>query len=288
MHNMGSGQASFREERFSLSWGSLSALRLQRAKQTQILALHGWLDNAASFVPLMNCASSGDWLALELAGHGHSDARGADNFGHFLDHVVDLLAVARELPGPINLIGHSMGGGIGMLFAAAFPEHVRALVLIDALGPLSHGEFQYPAALRSGAEARLAFRDKRRSYPSLEPLVQARVQAGGISEASARLLTERGVEHLPSGIRFRTDPRHLLPSTQRSSEAQILAAIGALQCSTLAILAEPRTAFLSGERMEKRMAAWPRLKLAHLKGSHHLHMESAEAVWPLIEAFLSE
>ena len=39
----------------------------------------------------------------------------------------------REKPGPVHLVGHSMGGLAGLLFANAHPEDVAALMVVDAL-----------------------------------------------------------------------------------------------------------------------------------------------------------
>lgn len=35
----------------------------------------------------------------------------------------------------ISIIGHSLGGGIGFMYAALFPEHVDKLVSLDIVGP---------------------------------------------------------------------------------------------------------------------------------------------------------
>jgi pimeloyl-ACP methyl ester carboxylesterase len=39
-------------------------------------------------------------------------------------------------PGPVDVVGHSMGGAISLFHAAAYPEQVRRLVVVDAAGIL--------------------------------------------------------------------------------------------------------------------------------------------------------
>ena len=60
------------EIRLPVAWGELAGLRLVRPGRPKVLALHGWLDNAASFVPLLPYLDGFDLLLLDLPGHGHS------------------------------------------------------------------------------------------------------------------------------------------------------------------------------------------------------------------------
>ncbi|HSJ15625.1 MAG TPA: alpha/beta fold hydrolase [Longimicrobiales bacterium] len=71
------------------------------------------------------------------------DQRGAgnsslpDSTGYSLyDYVNDIEAVRRHLGGPrITLLGHSWGAALGALYAAAYPQHLRALVLVAPMPP---------------------------------------------------------------------------------------------------------------------------------------------------------
>jgi pimeloyl-ACP methyl ester carboxylesterase len=57
---------------------------------------------------------------------------------HFLDGIQYIRRVADHLGlAKVNLIGHSMGGGMSMLFAAVYPEHVSHLIMLDAIKPIS-------------------------------------------------------------------------------------------------------------------------------------------------------
>jgi pimeloyl-ACP methyl ester carboxylesterase len=72
-------------------------------------------------------------LAVDQRGHGSSRlAADPDHRRNWLDLRDDLLALLAALDqGPVVLAGHSMGGTVSLLAAAAAPEAVRGLVLLD-------------------------------------------------------------------------------------------------------------------------------------------------------------
>ncbi|MEW9531253.1 alpha/beta fold hydrolase [Microbispora sp. NPDC049125] len=72
--------------------------------------------------------------APDLRGHGLSERTDAYSLELMRDDVLGLLD-ALEL-GRVDLIGHSMGGAVAYLLAAARPERVRRLVLEDVGAPL--------------------------------------------------------------------------------------------------------------------------------------------------------
>ena len=61
-----------------------------------VLALHGWLDNAASFAPLAPYLidDNTSLIALEFAGHGRSAHRPLGAGYHFTDHMRDAMFAA--------------------------------------------------------------------------------------------------------------------------------------------------------------------------------------------------
>lgn len=107
------------------------------AAKKKILAMHGWLDNSNSFSLLApQLADRGfDIVATEHAGHGHSSHApfGAVlSYSTYTEHAV---AIMKELEWDSCLVlGHSMGAGVATSLAAAFPEKVEKLVLIEGLG----------------------------------------------------------------------------------------------------------------------------------------------------------
>jgi pimeloyl-ACP methyl ester carboxylesterase len=72
-------------------------------------------------------------LALDLPGSGESPIPAGEAPGLPLFVRAVAGAIRALCPGPVDLAGHSMGGGIVIALAAQHPELVRRLVPVDAL-----------------------------------------------------------------------------------------------------------------------------------------------------------
>ena len=253
------------------------------------LALHGWLDNAASFDAIAVRLPQLQLCALDLPGHGLSEHRPPAASYHFVDYVADVLAAADALGWPrFALIGHSLGAGIATLLAAIAPERIECVALIEGLGPAASPPEDAPSILRRAlADSQRTARSQRTLYQSFEAAVQARMNGiGKLSEKAARVLCERGLELVPEGYRWRNDRRLYAGSRLRMSEPQVLAFIREMRVPTLLIRAEPGLA-TDARVQQARVTAHPGLRVERLAGSHHLHMEAQCAqVAALIAAFI--
>ncbi|MEO6077148.1 MAG: alpha/beta fold hydrolase, partial [Dokdonella sp.] len=126
------------ELRLPLRHLSLAARCWGDASLPPLLALHGWLDNAASFDGLAPLLETRHVVAIDMVGHGRSDWRNASASDYWVDYLDDIDQVFRHFAwNNADLLGHSLGGTLASTYAAAFPERVSRLVLIEALGPLS-------------------------------------------------------------------------------------------------------------------------------------------------------
>ena len=87
--------------------------------------------------------SLGRVVALDQRGHGESDK--PDSGYDFATIVHDLAGFvsAVGIAGPCVLAGHSWGGSVALAFAAAHPDRVRGLVLID--GGFADMQSRFPA-----------------------------------------------------------------------------------------------------------------------------------------------
>lgn len=252
-----------------------------------LLALHGWQDNAATFDRLAPLLPQFHIVAMDFAGHGFSDWRPDGVRYHTVDHVDDVLAVVTALGWErFSLLGHSMGAGIGVLFAGTFPERIERLLLLDGIGPWPGEPEQGPDILR---EALLEWRDweprPERVFADLETAVAAR-QRGftPLSAEAARLLCGRGVKEVPGGYSWTLDRRVRHHSPLRFTEAQARAFLARIDAPLLLVRAEP--GFAAAEAMFA--ARWGVIRNGTLKavaGSHHLHLEEQA---PEVAAIISD
>ena len=92
----------------------LAALISDNREDPPVIALHGWLDNAASFTPLANFLSGIRLIAIDFPGHGKSEHRTGANAYHFVDYAADIILAADELGlGTVHFTGsliRSWGG----------------------------------------------------------------------------------------------------------------------------------------------------------------------------------
>jgi len=252
-----------------------------------VLALHGWLDNAASFDQLAPLLPDHHLLVLDLAGHGRSQHRHPSVVHHFIDWAPEIVAVADALEWTaFGLIGHSMGAGISTLVAGTFPDRVQKLVLLEGAGPLSADASRAPAQLASAIDDEFrASAASPRIFPDLDAAIEARLRDSDLDRESARLLVERGSEPFDGGIRFTHDPRLRTRSRTRLTENQVLAFLSAITCPVLAVRALQGWPFPEDIVMA-RLAVIQHLETAEIEGGHHVHLTHPERVAPVINQFL--
>ncbi|MFG1949454.1 alpha/beta fold hydrolase [Nonomuraea sp. NPDC048826] len=97
-----------------------------------VVAVHGLGGSALNWLAIAPWLT-GEWrlLALDLAGHGLTRTRGR-RAGVAANRLLLHRFVERVAGRPVILLGNSMGGMISLLEAAASPETVAGLVLLDA------------------------------------------------------------------------------------------------------------------------------------------------------------
>lgn len=281
-----------REVSLQTALGPLAALR-NLGQGPRVLALHGWLDNAASFLPLAPYLDDVELVALDLPGHGRSPHLGAGGDYSFAGSIACVLDAADALGWErFSLLGHSMGGAISSMVAAACPQRVERLAVIEALGVLTEAAERTHLRLREAVAAQRALKDKQlRVFPDIDTAVRARMQAGrvpgsGLQAGLVRLLVERGLREVPGGYVWSSDPRLTLPTLVRMTEAQMDDLLAGIECPTLALFADPPQPYLPDVARRHRVAQLPHGRMEVLQGGHHLHMQQPAQVAGVIAPFL--
>lgn len=256
--------------------GRFAGLRNGNSGAPPLLALHGWLDNAASFAPMAPFLAGYDLVALDLPGHGQSFHYPVDAEYSLFSTLLDVLAAADALGWTrFTLLGHSMGGAIASLLASAAPERIERLRLIEAIGPLAASEDTTAERLREAVAKRRALDGKRkRVFDDPDLAVRARMQTNitSLDEASARLLVGRGLNIVEGGYEWSSDTRLTLPTAVRMSEAQVADCLRAIVCPVRMVMADPAPPYIPTAMRDGRIACVRDIACTVLPGSHHLHM----------------
>ena len=276
-----------REFGIDIPLGRIAALRGGSEGGTPVLALHGWLDNAASFVPLARHLGGVDLVAIDLPGHGRSAHLAIGSDYSFFGSVNVVLDIADALGWErFALLGHSMGAGIASLVAAACPQRITRFVAIEALGALAEIPERTATRMREAVAASRALPKKAlRVFPALEPAIRARMQANALSEPVARLLVERGTREVEGGFVWSSDPRLTLPSFTRLTEAQVADLVAGIECPVKVIHGDPAQPYLPDPVRRAHAAALRDGELVVIPGGHHLHMEQPDEVAKAIGDF---
>ena len=101
-----------------------------------LVLVHGWMDVSASYQFTVDALQQERRIiAPDWRGFGLTSSAQADHY-FFADYLADLdLLLDHYAPGEaIDLVGHSMGGNVAMMYAGVRPERVRKLVNLEGFG----------------------------------------------------------------------------------------------------------------------------------------------------------
>ncbi|GAA3759276.1 alpha/beta hydrolase [Flavobacterium ginsengiterrae] len=96
---------------------------------TAVVLLHGFLENKKMWTEYVDLFSKKNRvITIDLLGHGESDSLGyvheMEENANVVNHVLEHLKIEKAI-----ILGHSMGGYVGLAFAELYPEKILKLVL---------------------------------------------------------------------------------------------------------------------------------------------------------------
>jgi pimeloyl-ACP methyl ester carboxylesterase len=265
---------------------SLAAKTWGTACQPKILALHGWLDNAASFDALATLLADNYYIvALDLPGHGLSEHT-QDDYYPFLNYVTAVHQVIQQLNWQqFVLLGHSMGGSIASVISRQLPDQVTALISLDAIGPLSIEIMENSSAI--SMTTRLISQAQKRPrtrYNSLQQMAERRAKMNQVDSAKIMPLIERGVEKCNNYYLWRFDPKLLQVTQKYMTELEVKNILQNIQCPVLIVEASDGL-LIDNKIVDERKQYFTHLSVAQLAGGHHLHLDQADTVYQSILSF---
>jgi pimeloyl-ACP methyl ester carboxylesterase len=267
-----------KERKFEVAGLTLAACEWGEPGGEPVLALHGWLDNAASFVPLASRLAGCHIVAVDAAGHGFSHSRSPDAAYNIWQEVGDAVDVADRLGWDrFTMLGHSRGAAVAALLAGTFPERVAKLVLIEGAQPILSAADEAPENLAKAILETRSLRGKAgRVFADRETALAQRAQGfTPVEIETAALLATRSLREVAGGFQWHADQRLKANSEVRFTAEQAAAFARRVEAPTILFLAE-RSPFAHRPEFQALVAQFPSLEKITLPGGHHMHMEGGE------------
>lgn len=251
-----------------------------------LLFLHGYLDNSASFCPLLDHLNDFSCLSLDLPGHGKTFHRSHDAHYHLIDYAYDLHRLIQDIGhGQIILVGHSLGGIIASILASTGVESIASLVCIESAGPLSEIETTTSAQITQSFISRDSVLNKAHTPPQshdLDKLIKLKSKIGDLSEDHSKLILQRNLKSVDGRYYWRSDRALKTQSVVRMTESQAQDVLVNVSCPSHLILGS------SGYQKLKRLIKvrhniFQRWQQYECDGNHYVHMQSPIHVADIIK-----
>ncbi len=206
----------------------------------RVFLLHGWMDSSPTFQFIVDHLPA-HWhlIAPDWRGYGQSDYLGHPYW--FPDYYADLDQLLQHTSPdtPASLVGHSMGANIAAQYAAARPERVRQLIMMDFLGLVPTRTEETPDHLRRWLLGQ-QHPQRLNSYASHAALAER------LQRSNPRLTAERATflaktvsrPREDGRIEMACDPWHKLANPLRYQTEDALSAWRQIRCPVTQLIAD--------------------------------------------------
>ena len=266
-----------------------------------LVLLHGWMDVSASYQFVVDALDQDRFIiAPDWRGYGLTETPRVDNYW-LPDYLADLDFLLDHYTGAqsIDLVGHSLGGNIVMLYAGVRPERVRRLVNLEGFG--------MPATQPSQAPARYArwideLKSLHRGELALRPYDSAAGVARRLMKTNPRLSPDKAnwlAEHwakpnAQGQWEILGDPAHKVANANLYHVEETLQLYQRITAPTLAVEASDNSLdrWWKGKytlaQFHERLKSVANVEIARIEdASHMLHHDQPEELARVLETFLS-
>jgi pimeloyl-ACP methyl ester carboxylesterase len=266
-----------------------------------LVLVHGWMDVSASWQFVVDAMAQDRFIiAPDWRGFGLTETPQADHYT-FADYLADLdfLLDHYAADAPVDLVGHSMGGQVAMLYAGARPQRIRRLVNLEGFG--------MPATRPAEAPQRIArwideLKSAERGEMALKPYASADAVAARLMKTNPRLpqghaawLARQWARQDADGLwRVLGDAAHKITNPQLFRVEETLAHYEAITAPVLWVEAsdDSLSTWWKGRftlaEFHERLQRVPQLSRAVVQDAGHmLHHDQPQALAQLLTPFLS-
>ena len=270
-----------------------------------LVLLHGWMDVGASYQFVVDALPQGfaqgrTIIAPDWRGFGLTRPEPKPDYYAFANYLGDLDQLLKHCAGdrPVDLVGHSMGGNIAMLYAGVRPARVRRLVNLEGFGLPATRPAQAAQryaewldaldALQGGAFAL-------NTYDSADSVARRLVKTNPrLAPDKAAWLARHWAQPDAAGRwHILGDAAHKTPNPQLYRADETLAIHSAITAPVLAVEADSDSMGrwwkdrYSLDEYHQRLQVVPDCRTAVVQNAGHmLHHDQPQAVAALIEDFL--
>ena len=229
-------------------------------------------------------------IAPDLRGHGDSDWTRGGSYS-LPEYVYDLTRLIRLADSrPATIIGHSMGGMVGLIYAGTFPDEVASLVVLDGVTVL-------PSAQRAPTHERfvkwvsqldsLEDRQPRRYRSIAEAAAQMTAHNARLTPELALHLASHGVKPNADGsYSWKFDPAQRVMAPHRLWPEDHVALWARISCPTLLLYADE--SFLGDPQSAGVLSHFKQARAETIAGAGHwLHHDKPDEVLRAISNFLA-
>uniref|UniRef100_A0A1B6GZA6 AB hydrolase-1 domain-containing protein n=1 Tax=Cuerna arida TaxID=1464854 RepID=A0A1B6GZA6_9HEMI len=279
-------------------WGVIAGKTFGEKKDTPVLCVHGRNDNLETFSQLLPLLTDSHYyVCIDLPGHGKSTH--ADK-GYILDLIWYTMTVKRIVDyfnwSKLYYLGHSLGGQIGFLLSAFYPELVIKLVVIDSFIYTHVHTAEFARAVRNNLFESTLKLEKRSGVDEaptysfnefLQKMIKTRMTE--VSQDQIRTMAERNLVRIgPDQFKFGNDQRNKVITIHFTLE-QLESVAKVISCPTLEILGKNSVVTQPLKNLKKYpLQKNTNVSVHVIDGDHDIHINRAELVARLIVPFLSD
>lgn len=259
-----------------------------------LLAVHGKQDNCGVYDRLIPQLKGKFYIfAIDLPGHGFSSQFPPGLPIHFLNYVISFVNVLEYLKwSKLYLLGHSLGGQLGLFFTAIFPQYVEKLIILDHVAPDYVHEDDVVDNLRRELSLFLKINARVRDgkapvYTYQQALNKLTNRDNSLTTEAAKIVAQRSLIAAENGYMFCMDQRIKHNPFPSLTTGVMLDVMKHVACPVAFIFSSFRYD-LYGQIYHECMELVKEKPNAFIKlvtGNHDVHQNHPERVVPLIDEF---